>query len=96
MLERQPPGGGKKLNLFTPPPTPTPTYTPQKTLINIAYAGDNFGCTLPIAINIGGQYFYPQGNFSAINNIDLGQQRYKITEQIRFKLLAIIKSMGRG
>ncbi|MFM7904428.1 MAG: hypothetical protein ACKPA9_04465, partial [Microcystis sp.] len=58
-----------------PTPIPTPTYTPQKTLINIAYAGDNFGCVLPIAINISGQYFYPQGNFSTINNIDLGQQR---------------------
>lgn len=79
-----------------PSPTPTPTYTPQKTLINIAYLGDNFGCVLPIAINISGQYFYPQGNFSTINNIDLGQQRYQITGQIRCQTIGNCQVYGEG
>ncbi|TRU84545.1 MAG: hypothetical protein EWV76_16140 [Microcystis novacekii Mn_MB_F_20050700_S1] len=79
-----------------PTPIPTPTYTPQKTLINIAYAGDNFGCVLPIAINISGQYFYPQGNFSTINNIDLGQQRYQITGQIRCQTIGNCQVYGEG
>ncbi|AVQ72482.1 hypothetical protein MTo_02878 [Microcystis aeruginosa NIES-1211] len=77
-------------------PIPTPTYTPQKTLINIAYLGDNFGCVLPIAINISGQYFYPQGNFSTINNIDLGQQRYQITGQIRCQTIGNCQVYGEG
>ncbi|MDY7048973.1 MAG: hypothetical protein RPG89_10235 [Microcystis panniformis WG22] len=85
---------------YTPPPTPTPiqtpTYTPQKTLINIAYAGDNFGCVLPIAINISGQSFYPQGNFSSINNIDLGQQRYQITGQIYCQTIGNCQVYGEG
>lgn len=85
---------------YTPPPTPAPilnpTYTPQKTSINIAYAGDNFGCVLPIAVNISGEYFYPQGNFSTINNIDLGQQRYQITGQIRCQTIGNCQVYGEG
>ena len=71
-------------------------YTPQKTSINIAYAGDNFGCVLPIAVNISGEYFYPQGNFSTINNIDLGQQRYQITGQIRCQTIGNCQVYGEG
>ena len=79
-----------------PSPIPTPTYTPQKTLINIAYRGDNFGCVLPIAINISGQSFYPQGNFSSIDNIDLGQQRYQITGQIHCQTIGNCQVYGEG
>ena len=72
------------------------SFFAQKTLINIAYAGDNFGCVLPIAINISGQYFYPQGNFSTINNIDLGQQRYQITGQIYCQTIGNCQVYGEG
>ena len=48
------------------------------------------------AVNISGEYFYPQGNFSTINNIDLGQQRYQITGQIRCQTIGNCQVYGEG
>jgi hypothetical protein len=83
----------------TPSTTPTPISPPpeaQKTAINVAYTGDNFGCTLPISINIGDQEFYPKGNLYQAVGIKTGQQKYQIGGQIYCPTIGNCQLYGEG
>jgi hypothetical protein len=78
-------------------PTPiSPTPEPQRTGIDVAYTGDNFGCTLPIAINIGDQEFYPKGNLFQAVGIETGQQRYRVSGQIYCPPIGNCQLYGEG
>ncbi len=64
-----------------------PTVKPQKptqrfTTVYLAYAGDQYGCSLPITITIGDQMVMPQGNLFPVENVALGSQDYSIYGQI--------------
>jgi hypothetical protein len=74
-------------------PTPEP---PRTAAINVAYRGDNFGCTLPVSINIGGQEFYPKGNLFQATGIKTGQQRYQIGGQIYCSTIGNCQLYGEG
>lgn len=78
-----------------PPPT-TPPSRPSTTTVNLAYAGDMYGCYLPISVNIGGQNFAPQSNFYTVSGIPKGEQAYSISGQINCGAYGVCTAYGEG
>lgn len=78
-----------------PGPSPEPTPSAQTASINVAYTGDSFACSLPIAIGIGGQSFSPSGNSSTFE-VATGQQPYQIQGQINCLGIGNCQVYGEG
>jgi hypothetical protein len=77
--------------------TPTsPTRSGSTTTITIGYSGDQYGCYLPVNINIGGAYFAPQGNRYMVSNIPVGQQQYVIQGTINCGVYGSCTAYGEG
>ena len=69
---------------------------PETSTVNIAYAGDNYGCFIPISINIGGQIFEPTGNFFTVSGIPQGQQAYQIAGEVDCGAYGVCTAYGEG
>lgn len=50
--------------------------------VNLIYMGDMYGCTLDLAINIGGRGFRPNGNRVVLDQLKAGYQNYGINGEI--------------
>jgi hypothetical protein len=66
------------------------------TFITVGYSGDQYGCYLPISINIGGAYFSPEGNKYTVSNIPAGQQQYVIQGTISCGIYGSCTAYGEG
>ncbi|MEO1713831.1 MAG: hypothetical protein AAFU60_10920, partial [Bacteroidota bacterium] len=91
--------GGKTQSGNTEPAITPSTVRPgpqQTTTINIAYAGDNYGCLLPISIGLGGETFELKGNFFTVSNIPKGQQAYYLAGEIDCGAYGTCTAYGEG
>ena len=77
------------------PPSVSPN-TSRTSTVNIAYAGDNYGCLMPISVNLGGQIFELEGNFFTVSNIPLGQQAYQIAGEVDCGAYGACTAYGEG
>lgn len=70
----------------TTPPTNTPPPPPEPTTasINLVYysQGNDYGCQLPIIVEIAGQTFQPMSNHYTASDLPIGRQSYRISGQI--------------
>lgn len=74
-------------------PLPPP---PQTTTINLAYAGDTFGCILQLSVRIGNQRVIPQGNFYRVDGVEPGRQTYEVSGQIGCQGIGTCQATGSG
>lgn len=51
---------------------------PSRAAIQISYAGDPYGCQLPLTIAVGDRSFAPQGHLARLEDVPLGTQPYQI------------------
>ncbi len=64
------------------PSQPEVSTRPSGATINLVYAGDSYGCTLDININVAGQSIRPTGNSVLLHNVPTGDQDYSVTGRI--------------
>ncbi len=98
--------GIKKPNPIKTKQVPTPTKQPKDNVVDVSdkntasiqiiYTGDNYGCNLPISINIGGKIFNPTSNPFNISGIPLGEQTYAIRGQINCQTIGSCNAAGQG
>lgn len=69
---------------------------PSPVSINIAYSGDNYGCMLPITIDIGGISFVPTGNLYTVSGVEEGPADYYISGEIHCAALGSCQVYGEG
>ncbi|MEM1220038.1 MAG: hypothetical protein AAGH79_14050 [Bacteroidota bacterium] len=74
----------------------SPANRLETSTIHIAYAGDSFGCALPVSINIGGKAFELKGNFFTTSGIPRGKQAYQITGEIDCGAYGACTAYGEG
>lgn len=55
---------------------------PRRASILLAYAGDPYGCMLPLTFWIGDRSIQPQGRFARFDDLPPGRQPYRITGSI--------------
>ncbi|MEM8502777.1 MAG: hypothetical protein AAF716_06440 [Cyanobacteria bacterium P01_D01_bin.1] len=76
-------------------PNPEPP-APRRTSISVAYRGDYYGCSLPVAISVAGKQVYPQGAIYQISDVEVGQQGYQISGQIDCPTVGSCQVFGEG
>jgi hypothetical protein len=64
--------------------------------VYIVYAGDQYGCSLPVTITIGDKTFTPTGQTFLASDIPLGQQRYQISGNINCPMIGGCSAYGEG
>lgn len=64
--------------------------------VRIAYAGDQYGCSLPVTITIGDKTFTPTGQAFIATDVPLGQQRYQIKGNINCPVIGSCSAFGEG
>lgn len=78
-----------------PAATPAPV-TAERASIEIVYTGDEFGCNLPITVQIGDQTAQPTGNRYTMTNVMTGLQNYAISGTIACFTLGECRATGSG
>jgi hypothetical protein len=79
-----------------PPPKPAPSVSPQRTSILISYAGDAYGCALPIRIVLGDRRYTPQGRAFQADGVRIGRQNYRIDGTISCPYIGRCQVQGTG
>ena len=77
-------------------PVPKPPPPATTTNVTIIYQGDQYGCTLPIAITIGDKTFQPTSNAYVAYDIPLGTQPYRMQGNINCTAIGGCSAYGEG
>lgn len=79
-----------------PAPPPRKPAGKKTTSVQLVYTGDQYGCSLPITVTIGGRTFQPQGNAMSLPNVPLGEQNYTIQGNIMCPGVGNCTAYGEG
>ena len=87
---------GSKDRPDPPLPEPDPPVPTQRASILFTYAGDAYGCALPIRIVIGDRRYTPQGQAFQADGVRIGRQNYRIDGTISCPYIGQCQVQGSG